>query len=209
MPLQKELALFSEVFSCPKVLLRARAVPQTRPPPECLQERETKGPWPLPQSGAGLFSFSCPGCAESCYFPERNLLARGAWALYWKVKDENSWWQGWWLMFNQESSILLKTSDWRGLLPVIETLLINYITRPTENMKSRDLLWELVYKTHQDEEGEYLDSTCLSGKLMLLQLEKLRQAPCRSPSKSPHCHLTPSQRSTVQSLQVALNRQVP
>lgn len=34
----------------------------------------------------------CLGCAESCYFPEINPVARDAWALYWKVRDENSRW---------------------------------------------------------------------------------------------------------------------
>lgn len=49
-----------------------------------------------------------------------------------------------------------------------------------------------------------MDSTYLPRKVM--QLEKLRQKPCRSPYKSPYCHLTPTQRSTVQSLQVVLKQ---
>lgn len=34
--------------------------------------------------------------------PRKTPLARGAWALYRKVEDENSLRQGWWLMFNQK-----------------------------------------------------------------------------------------------------------
>lgn len=53
---------------------------------------------------------------------KKDPLARGAWAIYWKVKDENSLWWGWWLMFDQNGSFCLKLLIKEAFFHVIEKL---------------------------------------------------------------------------------------